>query len=365
LISAGGHLNESNFILLCGSKRHRSYAEALFALRRETGQDRNASTDPLWFASNAEDSKRRPWTILKMRHGKPVGAVLLREQVRFGVPLGYFFCCDAAGDEFVIAHPEERETCLRDCLSALLNSRKSSIVFLATELDRSHAGWGELKYGANQGAARYRLPLKSSFDETLKQFGARTRRNLRYYLRDLDRNQIVFRDDLTPAETAEATTHLRGHSDYPVSEEALSENLAAIERTANHFSVGLRSADGEWLSCMMGWRDGRRTSVFFQMNHIGHHGFSLSTAMRARFIQHEIARGQSDLIFVSYSSKVIEGGCADDPRYDLLLARHSWRMALLRAMTRRLKAKDHRLSACILGSATRGSTDRLEPPPHR
>jgi hypothetical protein len=345
-------MSSTRFVFISGAKRHADYAGALFDLRQSTGQDRNATTDPLWFASSATGSKRRPWTVLKLENDRPVGAVMLREQTRYGIPLGYYFGCDAAGDEFVIAPPHIRQSILFDCLEAFMGKHRSVIVSIAGCVDYSQAAWGRMLYGADLGTARYRVPLLETYEKTLQQFGARTRRNLRHHLRQAHQQQVQFQGSLSVAERAEAASHLLLRSDYSMSAATLAEYLATIARTPDNFASGMRSASGEWLSCVMGWREGGRTYVFFQLNHAAHRRDSLSTTMRAFLMQNERTQGSEELVLVSYSSRLMEGGCVRDPRHDLLLARPSWRLALLKLTAPYFRKYKHRLRTLLASEST-------------
>jgi hypothetical protein len=346
-------MQNREFVFLCGLGAHRTHAQTVLELRKTTAQDGNATTDPVWFAINTEDSSRRPWTIIMMEGGRAVGAVLLRESIAFGcVPLRYFFASDAASEQFVIAPEGEREETLRLCLEALVKRVPSAIFMLVTGPEHSRVDWGPLMQGTHRDNARYRLYLEDSMDNTLKQFGTRTRRNLRYYMRDLVNAGATFHGSLTREETLMAARELSAHCDYPVSERQLMENLSVIARTPNSFVAGLRAADGEWLSCMMGWRQGKKTSVWYQMNHSEHRNASICTAMRSFFMDHEVRQGQStELVFVAYTSKVIEGGCMEDPRHFFLLGEKSWRMSLLQMMVERTKPAEHRVRMCLVNES--------------
>jgi hypothetical protein len=336
-----------SFKFLRGLKQHTAFAQTLNDLRTATGQNGNACTDPIWFAVNSVDSRRRPWTVLLFEDGVLAGAVLLREQMRFRIPLGYFFACDAAGDEFVIAPSERRESTLRLCLEAMTARKPSAVIFLATLSDYGNAGWRELKRGSGEGTALYRLPIKSTWDETLQQFGSHTRRNLRYYSRNAQRYGAIFVPELTTAESREAAFQLQPKSYYPIPARGIEAIERAIERVDGGFAAGLKSPTGEWLSFLTGWRSGGKTSVFFQMNHLDFRKASISTAMRALLIQHEIERGTSDVVFVSYTSEVIERGCANDIRHDLLIAKPSWRLMLITWFASRHLPVEHRLRQCV------------------
>ncbi|SNT18312.1 hypothetical protein SAMN05421770_1055 [Granulicella rosea] len=329
-------------MFLKGPEAHASHAVTLNRLRCATGQDGNISTDPLGFATSSVDWGRRPWTILLKEDGQPVGAVLLREVVQSRIPTGYFFASDAVGEEFVLAPAAERESIFRRCIEALVQRKPSAVIFLGTQADQSHLGWKELKYGAGKGEVRYRLPIRGTVAETLREIGTHTRKNLRYYATSALRAGMVFYPSLRPEQMQDAVASLYPKCDYSISERGLAAILNAMGRLEGGFSSGLRSATGEWLSVAMGWREGGTTNVFFLMHHTGYRKASLSTTLRSFMVTHEVERGSRELIVVGGANAVVGRGCVPDIRHDLLLGRPGWRLALTIWIGRRLSPK-HRL----------------------
>lgn len=335
-------ISDSKCIVIKGEREHFRYAQSIVDLRHKLSLDGNVTTDPYWFAISCTQASQTPVSVLVERDGELVGAVLLREQARWGVPLGYFFACDAAGDEFVISRPGERTTCLRQCLDALLRKSPSAIVSIATRKRFDLDGWLYLKAEA-QGAAKYRLVLKATLDETLGQFGAHTRRNLRYYARSLLKKGCTFHPCLSDQQDQEATNALLLHPEFGMTKELLKVNRTALSGVAGNFAMGIRSEEGQWLAYLSGWRSERRTYVLYQMNHTGYRKLSLSTAMRGFLIQHENALESKDISFVSYGNKFFEHGCSIDLRFDLLVAKNSWRMRAFALVASKTLPPDHRL----------------------
>jgi hypothetical protein len=74
-----------------------------------------------------------------------------------------------------------------------------------------------------------------------------------------------------------------------------------------YFAMGLRTSKN-WISSLVGMREGTSTYVLLQMNHIGYARYSLSTALRSYFFEQEIGRGQEEIKFVN-------GTCAAFQRY--------------------------------------------------
>ena len=327
---------------MSGERPLRKYADALFALRIRTGQSGNPTTDPVLFAVSSTEAKRRPVAILMKRGEELLGAVLLREQMRYGIALRYFYACDAAGDEFVIAPPLERERCLLSCLETFGRRVPGGVISLATQAKYRMFGAGQLS-SAGEGVAQYRVRLSETMDRTLAQFGSHTRRNLRYYPRNLLKRGCTFHPDLTAKQGAEASEQLVAYAEFGMTPRLMEAQREGLARTTGSFAMGIQSETGEWLSYVAGWRQHGQTSVFSQMNHGGHKGDSLSVAMRGLLLEHEVERKQEYLAFVSYTNKFFERMCQEDVRYDLLIAHKGWRLRALMFMVPKLLKPEHRL----------------------
>jgi hypothetical protein len=78
-----------------------------------------------------------------------------------------------------------------------------------------------------------------------------------------------------------------------------------------YFAMGLR-ANGQWISYLVGLRTGKLTYVLMQINHNGFGRYSLSTAMRSYFFEHEIVRGQSEIKFVNGTCALLQRCCEHD-----------------------------------------------------
>ena len=334
------------FTIVRGVKEHHRHADLLLRLRESTGRNRNASTDPIWFASSSVAASRRPWTVLMWQGDDLAGAVLLREQIAYGLPIGYFYAGNAAADDFIIARAEHEADVLVRCLGALIERLPSAVILLAMAADCKHLPWRHLA-GSASVPVRYRLALKASWDKTLEQFGTRSRRNLRYYSRRLLADGAAFHPGLTESDVREAVFSLQTRADFPKSRDHLGETLSAHGRTPGNFAVGLRKADGRWLSVLLGWREGRTTYVFFQMNDITEPQSSISTALRSLFLQDEQARGTSEIRFVASTSSLMENGCIEDRQFILLLAKQTVRKRLITLVADTFLPKDHRLKMAL------------------
>ena len=323
------------FLFLQGLEEHVAYAPILNDFRRSTGQHCNASTDAMFFATSSIDWGRRPWTIVMLEDDRMVGAVMLREAVKCSIPTGFFFASDAAGEQFVLAFPSHYKEILELCIKAMIQRKPSAVIFLETKANHSQANWGELKYGSAQREVRYRLPIYQTVDETVRELSTRTKKNLRYYVVSARRAGMTFHPTLSHKQRQEAVTSLHSFSDYRISEHGVSAILEAVDRTQHTFAMGLQSATGEWLSLAVSWRDGGTTYVFFLMHHLGYRKASLSTTMRSLIVNYEVERGSDELILAGGTGVVIGRSCVPDICHSLLLARRSWRLALVARVGRR------------------------------
>ena len=150
---------------------------------------------------------------------------------------------------------------------------------------------------------------------------------------------------------AKAVFALQTKADFPKSRNHLSETLAAHGRTPGHFAVGLRTANGQWLSVLLGWREDGTTHVFFQMNDITQPHSSISTALRSLFLQDEQARGTSEVRFVASTSSLMENGCVEDRQFIVLLAKRTLRKRLIASIANAFLRNDHRLRMALSPAA--------------
>jgi hypothetical protein len=80
--------------------------------------------------------------------------------------------------------------------------------------------------------------------------------------------------------------------------EGVARALRMISGVDNPLLVGLRRADGEWVAILGGWLDGDTPVIAFQMNNDRHYpAESLSTVLRAYFIEELAANGYRELVF--------------------------------------------------------------------
>lgn len=317
--------------------------DEISALRIRTGQAGDPTTDLDWFVRMTLGHSRNPWLVLLSDHRRCVAAMLLAERRILGFPSGYVKA-EGMDEGFLICYPEKRSEYLSLMLTGLF-SRNSALIAHVTQLANSgtaYSGPAEnagLKVEWKQGIFHNRVKLLETFDKTLAQYGAHTRRNIRYYLRKARAEGSRFIGRLTSEESFEAVMELQGYATHRVNVESVLGREAAMQAVPGSFALGVKGADGSWQSYLTGWRRARQTFVYWQMNRVIDKSSSMGTAMRAFLMEVEIARGASEIIFVGGSSAVFKRCCEVDQSVHLIVRRKGLRgWALSRLLERTVVA---------------------------
>ncbi len=321
----------------------------LRSLRVRTGQQDDVTTDPEWFVSMTIASKRIPWVVELFDGEELVAAMLFAERLVSGFPSGYLKADGAFGEEFLICPPALSATYMPMLLGKLFDQRSVSIAHVAQSVNAETAfahlpDETGIEVEWKPRPSHYRLPLRASMEETLAPYGVRTRRNLRYYLRKSRSEGCQFLSELNGEERLEAVSSLTDRVTHNLSIKATLLREKTMQATREAFALGMRAADGSWLSYLTGWRRGQRTFVYWQMNHVTSGNSSISTAMRAFLMEKEIARGTKEIVFVGGTSLVLMRCCEEDLCVDLIARRRSLRSRLLSLLLRRLLPPGHPLS---------------------
>jgi hypothetical protein len=179
------------------------------------------------------------------------------------------------------------------------------------------------------------LPLAATLEETLARMGRHTRRNLRYYRRRLETDLGA---TFVPCVAMDRTQFMEVNrcSMYPVADDLAGWRYDSMGRLPGALFVGVQANDGRWLSLVGGHRRGGMTEIVWQMNRAGLPRYSLSTAMRAYLLEHEIALGTKQLEFEGGTPHSIRHSFAHVQSVDVVVLRRSLRGWLLRRFADRL-----------------------------
>jgi hypothetical protein len=318
--------------LLIGTRAILSVKAELDELRSLCNQQDDLTTDVDYFLSCKHPRNCRPVVLIFRTRSRPAAAVFLHEVCFVWFGTGVCAGGDCAGEGLLIAPAQEREVLLRRAIDELLNVYKrfhTVRVRVKTSSSSTLVGYdGSISSKVVEHTVKHRLPLASSYPDMLARFGMRTRRSLRTKRRQLEEAlRPDFLPRLAPEQAFDAMRYLRSRSLSPNQSMWHFESRRRFLRSrADAFAMALRSYDGTWLSVLSGCRRNGTTYVDVQLNHSGFKRESLSAAMRAFLLEHEIEAGQKYIKFVGGCSALLERYC--DPNetvVDLLVARPSVR----------------------------------------
>jgi hypothetical protein len=317
-----GSASEYSVQVLRGARAIEGIGPEVEELRQRTGQSDNSLLCLDFFLGRAQLFPRnQPVLLLVRSQGCLEGAVYLLEKTVCGIPTGYLRGFDhLTGESSVIAHEQVRASLLQVAVQQLFVQTRARVAwatvcqgaetsFTALEQVRPY-----LRVEASSLSREHRLKLGETFDRTLSRFGAHTRRNLRYYRRRTEKDlNASFHPELGHEESEEALEHLKDGCFQPFPDSVANWwKMDGLLRTRpGYFAMGLR-ANGKWISYLVGIRTGKLTYVLMQINHNGFSRYSLSTAMRSYFFEHEIARGQSEIKFVNGTCALFQRCCEHD-----------------------------------------------------
>lgn len=246
---------------------------------------------------------RRPGIpVGELRHKDLIGSLLLLEFHVLKVGTRAFATNDRSGRGTLLALPEDRMGVATRICEALM-ADGAAIAMLSFLGDRdTHEGEavpdfqpirnrkGIMEWAMQRRSVPAYLRLHTSLDETLAGMGQKTRSNMRYYRRRAERDlgctpvwQVDSPDD--------ALVQFNRECMYPVDPETVAWRLKVLHALHDGFLMGMKDAEGNWLSVLAGRRFGDTSEILWQMNRDGYPAHSLGTVMRSYCMEHEVQRG--------------------------------------------------------------------------
>ncbi len=320
------------------------YAPLLEAVAERFGQCGAMHWLPFFFSGQAARFKS-PHLVLLLQAGTdplnpPVesvfGCALFSEYVVFGLKTGAVTTEDTAAFRTVLGLPEDRAEIARLCAARLID--EGAQVVLATyggeEGVNSPTPVKPALWTARERVVGSHLELASTYEETLAGFSKTMRFRLRHFRRVLQRAvPCVFVPDATAERSEQEFLALNRGCLNPVTDEEAALRWRASQSPGG-YAMGLRTAEGEWLCLVGGWRQCGTTVLHWQLNMMGWQKHSLSTVMRSYFLEHEAERSTRRVVFF--------GGTPDNIRHyfpqttvtDLVLRRPTLRARVLLALAR-------------------------------
>ena len=274
---------------------------------------------------------------------KIVGAVLLYQYQVAGIGCRIFAADYHAGDRTLVGPQPFRAQ--MGCLAChALLERGALVVQLTCPVDlpvpelhcfsnaKDSSRW---RWAASVRMMNGHIPLADSYDETLSGLGKHTRRNLRASRRHAA-HDLGYTFVVNPVMSKDEFVAFNRASTHPESDEMTVWRYEAMKLLPDYLFLGIKAANGEWLSLIGGRRNHERTIVEWQMNRAGLTDYSLSTLMRSHLLEHEVGRGCKRLYFVGGTSHTMKYSQSTEYFLDLVTLRYSLSAFFLRRFARPL-----------------------------
>jgi len=282
-----------------------------------------------YFLTSTENLKKAPYLVLLTTRSDMnvfdleaedlMAAVLVYEYKAMGFHSRIFSTNDFNGSRGVIAPAVDR-TKISAMVCRYLMERGAQVVMLTFAGNGDETNTPEFA-GALGGDKNWwttqtrevgaTIVLEKTFDETLAAMGKHTRRNLRYYRRKAEAELMcTFESDVKSSLSMAQLVELNQSSTHPVADAVLERRYSTMKALDGLFCVGMKTADGQWISLLGGRRHHGVSEIDWQMNRGGMEKFSVGTVIRAYLIEHEIAIGTEKLFF--------EGGTPHSMRHTFI-----------------------------------------------
>jgi hypothetical protein len=300
--------------VVVGNRAIHSHLAEILELRRRCEQQDDLTTEPEYFFAAHTLPNRRCAAVLIRKDQELKACVLFYEHTRYGIGLGLFRGGDYVGESLVVAPEALRVQYVHLATQALLKQWRIHGVSITVKapVDRCTEIMGPASYFKRfiGSEVQHKLPLVSTYEGMLAGLGPRTRRSLAGKRQQLEKSMNVqFVAALEPDECLQAMLELHGKSTPQRVTEFYQARYRLLRGKSEFFSMGLRLADGPWLSMVTGWRRNQVTYVDLQMNDINYKKESLSAVMRAFLLEHEIGLKQELINFVAGSSLLLRRYC--------------------------------------------------------
>jgi hypothetical protein len=319
-----------------------------------------------YFLCSATAQKKTPHLVLlgPDMHRPGVGeenviaAMLIYEYRLLGCRSGMFATDDMSGRRTLIAPEALRPRALDLACTAIMRKGGQIIVMSVAEDAGSMLSStvspirvrGAWSYSSRDREVPSYLQLESTVDATLAKMGQKTRSNLRYYRR---RAEAQLGSSFVQSVNIHryAFKAFNRECMYAVSDQEAGLRFDSLTKVPGMFLCGLKDRDGRWLSMIGGRRYHGMVEIDWQMNRDGMHAASLSTVMRAYFIEDEVARGTNRMYIEGGTPHTMRFSFTTDLVRDVVIVKHARLAAMMRRMALRLLPEKNFVRG-ILGDQT-------------
>jgi hypothetical protein len=300
-----------------------------------------------YFLAGPAAAYKKPYLVVLMRSGADIGSLHLRDIIALamfvefrplGIRTGAFSTDDSTCLRSVVAAPGQHRH-VAAIASEVLIERGAHVVLTS----HSRCAWDDaagrprleragLLWAEQQRTMRRQMFLAETYEGTLARLGKSTRRTMRYVRRRLEsKTGCCFVPNAAGLLNRAEIEKMNLGSLNPIEVDELRMRLKASSLLPGGFLAGLRSRDGQWLSLVGGWRQGTFTCMHWQMNARGFEKYSIGSAMRAYFLEHEVERGTRTLYFYGGTVHSMQNSFQEECAWDLIVRRKSLHSRLLMA----------------------------------
>lgn len=214
-----------------------------------------------------------------------------------------------------------------------------------TFLSKFHKSW---RISLQDREIESYLPFEATFDQTMARIGKRTRNHLRYYRKRAEKDLAC---SFLPVAVLTMEDFLELNASggaFRITDEMVRYRYESLQRLQTPVLMGLRDADGRWLSVLGGRRFGENDlEVYWQMNRADLPAYSLSTVLRAYLIEHEVACGTRRMYMEGGTTHSLSHSFSKSMPTDLLARRRTLRTSLFRKMAKNLMAESNFLPSML------------------
>jgi hypothetical protein len=292
---------------------------------------------PRFFLASFLPQYWKPRVVVVSRGPRTVGLLYCKERVVAGIATGIVFGDDTLG-AMIAARTGETDSVLHCAVEALLKH----VVALRFRLGSDRLA---LMESAKAGACIYfrrakhhaHLELPGNYGEFLARVGPCTRNNLRRYRRRSEAAGNEFSPDLEFIEFCAAARGLFPNASFATSNRELERALDMISAMPmpSRLLIGLRQANGKWISLAGGWYDGERAILNMQLNDRRMGRDSLSLVLRSYLIEMLVKRGFREIIFWAGTSAPLNSYLAQREEFVAYVDAQSqaWRLVRMACAT--------------------------------
>ena len=330
--------------VLVGNRAIHSHLAEILELRRRCHQEDDLTTEPEYFFAAQAVPNRRCAAVLIRKDQELKACVFFYEHTRYGIGLGLFRGGDYVGESLIVAPEALHVHYVHLATQALLKQWRIHGVSISMKapVDRCTEIMGPANYFKRfvGSEVQHKLPLASTYEGMLASLGPRTRRSLAGKRQQLEKSmKVQFVAALDPDQCLEAMLELHEKSVPQRVTEFYQARYRILRGKSEFFSMGLRLADGPWLSMVTGWRRNRVTYVDLQMNDMNYKKESLSAVMRAFLLEHEIGLKQELMNFVAGSSLLLRRYCEPlEPCTELFISKPGLRSQFFEMVASRVQS---------------------------